>query len=55
MAPDASYTVQVNAQGNAIVCKGARVRAAYYVTKRGTYAECKQFAERYGYPLRDAA
>ena len=51
----AGYTVQVDAHGTAIVCRGARVRASFHIVKRGSYAECKQHAERYSYPLHEAA
>ena len=51
----AGYTVQVDARGTAIVCRGARVRSSFHIVKRGSYAECKQHAERYSYPLHEAA
>lgn len=34
------YTVQINAYGNAIVCKGSDVRNSYRVVFTGTYAHC---------------
>ena len=51
----AGYSVQVDAHGTAIVCRGARVRSSFHIVKRGSYAECKQHAERYSYPLHEAA
>ena len=34
------YTLQIDAHGNSIVCKGAAPRSGYRIVRHGTYAEC---------------
>jgi len=37
------YTLQVNAQGNRIVCKGSVVRNTYRIIFAGSYAACQNY------------
>jgi len=34
------YTLQIDAHGNSIVCKGAVPRSGYRIVRHGTYNEC---------------
>ena len=37
------YSLQINAHGNRIVCKGTEVRNSYRIVHVGTYAECQVY------------
>lgn len=38
-----SYSLQVDAHGNRIVCKGADARRGYRIVFVGSYAECQTY------------
>ncbi len=38
-----TYSLQINAHGNRIVCKGTEVRSSYQIVYVGSYAACQAF------------